>query len=222
MLINTDSLPRILSEETRLKLSESRIGFKFSQESKDKMSKSAKGKKHSPERILKHQQHNINRSIPIICTITKEMWYSVRKCAKDNSITKSTLNNYLNNKTENKTTLIYLKIIYKMNKILIRIILSPFILIWGVFFTAAMCLFPIPLVMGFSFIGLISQPFIYLLRKGGTKIKYCEPFLNENDHRLFKNYFIANLIGILLPIILPFLIMIIYIIENKIITSNEY
>jgi len=109
MLTNTNILPRILSKETRLKLSESRIGFKFSQESKNKMSKSAKGKKHSPERILKHQQHNINRSIPIICTITKEIWYSVRKCAKDNNITKSTLNNYLNNKTENKTTLIYLK-----------------------------------------------------------------------------------------------------------------
>ena len=109
ILINTNDLPKILSEETRLKLSESRIGYKFSQESKDKMSKSAKGKKHSAERILKHQQHNMNRSIPIICTITKEIWYSVRKCAKDNNLTKSTLNNYLNNKTENKTSLIYLK-----------------------------------------------------------------------------------------------------------------
>ena len=109
MLTNTDSLPRVFSEETRLKLTKAKTGIKFSQETKDKISKIHKGKKHSPERILKHQQHNINRSIPIICTITKEIWYSLRKCAKDNNVTKSTLNNYLNNKTENKTTLIYLK-----------------------------------------------------------------------------------------------------------------
>ena len=109
MLTNTDSLPRVFSEETRLKLTKAKTGVKFSQETKDKISKIHKGKKHSPERILKHQQHNINRSIPIICTITKEIWYSLRKCAKDNNVTKSTLNNYLNNKTENKTTLIYLK-----------------------------------------------------------------------------------------------------------------
>ena len=107
-----------------------------------------------------------------------------------------------------------------MNKILIRILLSPFIFIWGVFFTAAMCLFPIPLIMGCSLIGLISQPFIYLIKKGGTEIKYCEPFLNENDCKLFKSYFIANLIGILSPIILPFAIMIIYIMEGEIITSD--
>ena len=109
MLTNTDSLPRVFSEETRLKLTKAKTGVNFSQETKDKISKIHKGKKHSPERILKHQQHNINRSIPIICTITKEIWYSLRKCAKDNNVTKSTLNNYLNNKTENKTTLIYLK-----------------------------------------------------------------------------------------------------------------
>ena len=45
MLINTDSLPRVLSEETRLKLSEARTGYKFSQESKDKISRAHKGKK---------------------------------------------------------------------------------------------------------------------------------------------------------------------------------
>ena len=109
MLINTNDLPKILSEETRLKLSESRIGYKFSQESKNKMSKSAKGKKHSPERLAKHKQANMNKSIPIICTITKEIWYSVRKCAKDNNVTKSSLNYYLNGKSENKTSLVYLK-----------------------------------------------------------------------------------------------------------------
>lgn len=107
------------------------------------------------------------------------------------------------------------------NKILIRILLSPFIFIYSIFFTAAMCFFPMPIIIGFSLYNLITQPFVYLIKKGGTEIKYSESFFNECDNKLFKNYLFANITGVLLPILLPFIITIIYIKNGKIIT-DEY
>lgn len=59
-----------------------------------------------------------------------------------------------------------------MNK-LVRWLLAPIVLLCGIFFTAAMCLFPIPLIIGFNFFGLISYLFVKLIN---IVYKNLEPF----------------------------------------------
>lgn len=55
-LTKTDELPRIVSEETKIKISESHKGKIVSQETRDKMSKAHKGKIHSPEALSKQKR----------------------------------------------------------------------------------------------------------------------------------------------------------------------
>jgi group I intron endonuclease len=107
ILTNTSSLKKILSEETRIKMSNSRIGFKFSDESKLKMSIAKKGRKRTEKELKSYELYHSSKSKPIICTKTNKEWYSLRKCAKEHGISKSILSNYLNGKNPNKTTLIY-------------------------------------------------------------------------------------------------------------------
>lgn len=60
---------------------------------------------------------------------------------------------------------------------LLRIALSPFIFLWGVFMLAAGTLFPLPLLVMFSVGGLIGSPIVWLLRKSGSDINYPDPFI---------------------------------------------
>jgi hypothetical protein len=62
---------------------------------------------------------------------------------------------------------------------LLRIILSPFIFLWGCFMLFAGTLFPLPLLVCFSFGGFISIPFVWLLKQSGSDIDYMDPFFNE-------------------------------------------
>lgn len=108
ILISTDLKPSLFSKETREKMSKSKIGIKCSEETRLKISKSNTGRKVTGKNYEIFRNAMKKRSKPIIDTKTNKIWYSLRECAKENNITKSTLNNYLLNKTKNKTSLIYL------------------------------------------------------------------------------------------------------------------
>jgi hypothetical protein len=62
-------------------------------------------------------------------------------------------------------------------RFLLRILLSPFIFLWGIFMLAAGTLFPLPLLIMFSFIGFLIEPFIYLFRLSGSEINGIDPFI---------------------------------------------
>jgi hypothetical protein len=62
-------------------------------------------------------------------------------------------------------------------KLILRIILSPLILLWGVFILFALTLIPIiPGIIIFGILGFITEPFIYLFQLEGTYIKGVDPF----------------------------------------------
>lgn len=86
-------------------------------------------------------------------------------------------------------------------KIIARLLLSPFIFLWGVFMLAAFTLFPLPLIVLLSLFGIISIPFVWAFRKSGSKIKYMEPFLTnyedfEQEKNIFKNHLLMSTIYI--------------------------
>ena len=82
------------------------------------------------------------------------------------------------------------------NLIFLRIILSPFIFLWGIFLLAAGTLFPVPLLVLISMYGLICTPFIWLIKKSKTNIKYPEPFLSKyGDYENEKNIMRDHLFG---------------------------
>jgi len=57
-------------------------------------------------------------------------------------------------------------------------------------------LFPLPLLVIFSTMGLIVTPFVWLLRKSGTDIKYPEPFMAKGeDYGNEKNIMRDHLFG---------------------------
>ena len=62
-------------------------------------------------------------------------------------------------------------------RFLLRILLSPFIFLWGIFLLAAGTLFPLPLLVMISFFGFLLEPFIYLFRLSGSKINGIDPFI---------------------------------------------
>ena len=67
---------------------------------------------------------------------------------------------------------------------LLRVLLSPFIFLWGCFMLAAGTLFPLPLLVGISLYGLLLEPFIWLLRKSGYNINGIEPFIDDTGNNL--------------------------------------
>lgn len=64
-------------------------------------------------------------------------------------------------------------------KIIIRILLSPFIFMWGVFLLAALTFFPLSLIVPLSILGFIGTPFVWLLKQGGTDIAYPESLVGK-------------------------------------------
>lgn len=106
-LTKTDTLPRKYSNETLLKFSKAKTGVVFSEETRKKISLALKGRKMSEEEKIMRKPYDIAKSKPIICTVSGNIWYSLRECAKEHNISKSILSNYLNEKNPNKTTLIY-------------------------------------------------------------------------------------------------------------------
>lgn len=69
------------------------------------------------------------------------------------------------------------------NQVLVRVLLSPLILIFYIFLTGLMMLFPLAILIVFiSFFGLILEFTAYILSKGGTEIKRIDPFINHHNN----------------------------------------
>jgi uncharacterized Tic20 family protein len=73
-------------------------------------------------------------------------------------------------------------------RFLLRILLFPFIFLWGIFMLAAGTLFPLPLLVIISFYGLLLEPFIWLLRKSGSKINGIEPFIDDTGNNALGHF----------------------------------
>ena len=91
-------------------------------------------------------------------------------------------------------------------KLILRIILSPIVFLWGVILIAALSIFPMGLLVMFSVLYFITCPFITLLNLSGANIKRIEgfPFLEDGSDML--NHFLT----ITVYIWGPFYIMIDY------------
>jgi len=88
-----------------------------------------------------------------------------------------------------------------------RMIVSPLIFIYGLF----IALNPFLWIISFCSLGsLFLQPFIWLVRKADTDIKYLECFFDETEY-ITLNY----IIGIFCFVLMPFYIVYIYVKENR-------
>ena len=83
----------------------------------------------------------------------------------------------------------------KKGSIILRILLSPLVFIWGLIVTVGISLFPGILLIFTSFFGLLFAPIAWLLNKSGANVKSIEPLFDQtgNDtvgHSLGLTYFI--------------------------------
>lgn len=83
-------------------------------------------------------------------------------------------------------------------KVFYRLLGLPFVVLWAAFITFAGMMFPFILIMGFSFLGLISFLPIFVLRQGGVEINFIDPFFSEVEESC--GTFLAYTVGISLPI----------------------
>lgn len=122
-LTETDILPRVISEETRLKMKESQknviktkernkkisdslTGKPLSEEHKLSISKSHKGKKQSKEQIYNRMKNKIT---PILYPLTGEIFIYTQDCADYFKCSKATIKRWLNGISPNKYNLIYIE-----------------------------------------------------------------------------------------------------------------
>jgi group I intron endonuclease len=128
LLTRTDVLPQKISKNTILKIKNSCKNKIISEESKLKMSITRKGKKHSEQHRLalkvkgrnkgkKHSEktkllmslskkgskHSLAKKV--ICTETNKIWNTISECANDNNLKITTLYARLSGQNKNKTTL---------------------------------------------------------------------------------------------------------------------
>jgi hypothetical protein len=75
-------------------------------------------------------------------------------------------------------------------KVFIRVLLSPFIFLWGLILLLAGSLFPITLLVLISFICLLLEPFIWIFKKIDVNITSIEPFFDITKNNAI-NHFIA-------------------------------
>jgi len=99
---------------------------------------------------------------------------------------------------------------------LLRILLSPFIFIYGLFLICAGMLFPLTMIVFLSLIMIVAHPFIWLINKSiNNKIEEMESLLN-----ITSNNFINNLLTVTIPIWGAFYVVYIYIKDGEIFTLN--
>jgi hypothetical protein len=100
---------------------------------------------------------------------------------------------YIQIKKEEINLLYINKMTKKSNikKLFLRILLSPIILLYGLFITFGGIIFPTTCIIMFSFFGLVSTPIIFLLKKSGCDLNYLEPIIEEYT----DNIFIDHLLG---------------------------
>ncbi len=126
-LTNTADKSGKLSEEVKINISKGNIGKKRTEEHKQNISNSLKGRKIPEEVCLKKKHNALNMSEEtklkmsnsrkggknplskkVICTNTLKIWDSITECSNDLGIRMKLLSRYLNNNHPNKTTIIYL------------------------------------------------------------------------------------------------------------------
>jgi hypothetical protein len=71
---------------------------------------------------------------------------------------------------------------------LLRVLLSPFIFLWGLFMLAVGTVFPITLLVMISFVGLLLEPFVWLLKKSGSNINGIEPFIDDTGNNALGHF----------------------------------
>ena len=76
---------------------------------------------------------------------------------------------------------------------LLRVILSPFIFLWGCFILAAGTLFPLPLLVMISFYGLLLEPFIWLLKKSGSNINGIKPIIDNTGNNALGHFLVLTI-----------------------------
>jgi CRISPR/Cas system CSM-associated protein Csm2 small subunit len=96
---------RVISEETKYKISKANIGRKISDETKYKISKAKKGKRPSDECLLNAR---IATSKKVINTKTNEIYDSATQLAIILGMNRTTLTSQLSGRNKNSTDYIYL------------------------------------------------------------------------------------------------------------------
>lgn len=105
-----------ISEETRLKMSESKkgdknvfYGKKHSKETKEKISNSHKGKKHTEEHRRKVSENNAKNMSKIVLDLNTGVFYNSAKEVSDlYNLNHSTLRSQLNGTNKNNTQFVYI------------------------------------------------------------------------------------------------------------------
>lgn len=97
-------------------------------------------------------------------------------------------------------------------RFLLRILLSPIILVWGFVLTCCLMVFPIPLLCGITFFQLIAYPFILLFNVAGAEIEIPEPFVND----VSKSYLVGYLLTLTLPVWGMFAITVYFLLTGKV------
>jgi hypothetical protein len=99
---------------------------------------------------------------------------------------------------------------------ILRCLLSPIVFLWGAFMVCAGMLFPIPLIVIFSFIGFIIHPFVWLLNKSGSDIEGIDDLINVTPYVM-----INHLLGITLPLWGAFAVAVHYVNTGEFWTGGE-
>lgn len=100
--------------------------------------------------------------------------------------------------------------------ILLRIIFSPFIFLYGCFMLTAGSVIFLPLLVGISFFGLLLEPIVWLLGKSGSEIEGIDPFIDDTE-----NNALGHFLGITIYFWGAFAIVYVYLKDGTIWGVNE-
>lgn len=98
-------------------------------------------------------------------------------------------------------------------KLLIRILLSPFIFIYGLYILIVLSLsIVLPIIMIHGICCIIWSIMVFVLKKGGTKIDYPEPLLDfllpsnsgDNIKTIITGHFLSSTVYIWLPFLVTY------------------
>jgi len=106
-------------------------------------------------------------------------------------------------------------------KLLLRVILSPFIFLYGCIWVIAFTFFPLPLVLIYSIAGLVFEPFIWLLCKSGVEMESLEPFFDDPNNSKSTGHLIGITFFIWYPFFLAFWFVKYAVIYNANIPHNK-
>ncbi|MDI9872735.1 hypothetical protein [Flectobacillus roseus] len=83
--------------------------------------------------------------------------------------------------------------------LLLRVILSPIIFLYGCILLIAFTFFPLPMLVLLSMIGIVCEPFIWLLRVSGVEVESIESFFDYPNQSKMIGHFIGLTIYIWSP-----------------------